>query len=203
MSEHPLHRLFSELNAEFWKGRLPTYRVRRRRLPALEGWCDVERRVITIDPRRVSPDDVRKTLLHEMCHAATRGGGGHGKRFLAELARLAAAGEKWAEEERQIYADPARRIRATRHSIREHLEDLLRVDKPGEIEWRRARAYTAHWFGMSQPEFSERFPWARAFFLRKQRAEIADREQERALDERLKQEHPELKAWLARAQPEL
>ena len=51
-------------------------------------------------PQR-DPERLRQALLHEMCHI---GEPYHGRRFQAKLARLAAAGESWAEKERRDFA---------------------------------------------------------------------------------------------------
>ena len=95
--ESDLDALFDEMNASLFEERLPKYRVR---------WCaptngehgfiDNEARTIWI----CNPSDLRKTLLHEMCHIGTVG---HGRLFRAKLRRLARRGERWAQAERAYY----------------------------------------------------------------------------------------------------
>ena len=95
--EEDLDRLFDHLNDRFFKGRLPKYRVHRCAPRIREhGFIDNEARTIWI----CNPSDLRKTLLHEMCHIGTSG---HGRLFRAKLRRLARHGERWAQAERAYY----------------------------------------------------------------------------------------------------
>jgi hypothetical protein len=78
------NRLFDELNRKYWRGRLPRYRVIERaslRANCL-GQCDNARRTILLAPHP-SPEALRLTLLHEMCHIGTGPGYDHGPRFCA------------------------------------------------------------------------------------------------------------------------
>jgi hypothetical protein len=95
--DRDLDDLFDKLNTELFGGRLPKYRV----LPGMprngaRGFIDDETRTIWI----CAPEEIRETLLHEMCHIGTPG---HGRTFRAKLKRLARSGEKWAEAERAYY----------------------------------------------------------------------------------------------------
>ncbi len=86
-------QLFDELNRKYWRGRLPRYRViQRATLHGLQGRCNNARRTILLAPHP-SPEPLRLTLLHEMCHIGTPY---HGRRFQANLERLACQGEAWA-----------------------------------------------------------------------------------------------------------
>ena len=93
MSKVRLAQLYREFNEQFWSGRLPQYRVAFHSLPGnLLGECLTDRKLIRIAPSlKGKPDQLRRTLLHEMCHIGT--GTGHGKRFQAALMRLAEQGE--------------------------------------------------------------------------------------------------------------
>ena len=87
-SDERLGRLFERYNRIYWRGQLPRYRVASAKLerPVL-GHCDWRKRVIEIDPAKHKSDrHVRRTLLHEMAHAATRKG--HGLKFFGEMERL-------------------------------------------------------------------------------------------------------------------
>jgi len=98
--------LYDEFNQTFFRGRLPRYRVRRDRFddPGQFGLCRQEKQTILIRPG-LDGNDLRETLLHEMCHI---GSTGHGKRFQAKLARLESLGEKWAEKQRAGYEEACR-----------------------------------------------------------------------------------------------
>jgi len=92
-----LDALFAALNARFFDGRLPTYRIRRRPSQQAEhGFIEDAARTIWV----CDSPDVRATLLHEMCHIGTAG---HGRLFRAKLRRLARHGETWAQAERAYY----------------------------------------------------------------------------------------------------
>jgi hypothetical protein len=91
--------LYDELNARHWAGRLPRCRVlRRARLTALGTYRRATRTIVLLTS--LAADRLRRVMLHEMCHVATHDEHDpHGARWLAELARLAAAGEPLAREE--------------------------------------------------------------------------------------------------------
>ena len=103
-------KLYSELNARYFGGRLPPYRIVRNLsvLGEFDGRCDLEHRTIRIK-RGLSavPERERQTLLHEMIHVAV--GYGHGAAFQEQLAALARQGERWAERERRDLVRQERR----------------------------------------------------------------------------------------------
>ena len=79
--------LFERYNRRYWRGRLPHYTV----LVTDKytgGRCERGRKVIYINPG--TPMGVPRTLLHEMAHAATKGG--HGKKWQDEMRRLVRLG---------------------------------------------------------------------------------------------------------------
>ncbi len=99
-----LDQLFETLNRELFAGRLPKYRVRTG--PARNGeygFIDEAEHTIWI----CQEENLRATLLHEMCHIGTPG---HGRAFRAKLRRLATLGEAWAQEERAYYLRKERGI---------------------------------------------------------------------------------------------
>jgi hypothetical protein len=67
-----LTRLFGRYNRLYWSGKLPQYFLRLDE-PNEEyvGWCDWQKRTIWIVVEGQTDRDIRSTLLHEMCHAAT------------------------------------------------------------------------------------------------------------------------------------
>ena len=81
--------LFDELNRRYWRGRLPYYRVIRRDLAKKEirGKCNNESQTILLE-KTLEDDEIRATLLHEMCHIGNGPGYDHGPRFLRKLRRL-------------------------------------------------------------------------------------------------------------------
>jgi hypothetical protein len=93
--------LYHELNRRFFGGKLPRYRVTfaQARRSGWDGECFPDRRLIQLR-RGLAGDELRRSLLHEMCHI---GAPGHGRRFLAKLARLVDQGEAWAQEELERY----------------------------------------------------------------------------------------------------
>lgn len=87
-NEHRLERLFERYNRIYWwHRRLPRYRVTVAKLDGFLGLCHWRRKHIEIDTDQHRNDrHIRRTLLHEMVHAATRGG--HDLRFFAQMERL-------------------------------------------------------------------------------------------------------------------
>src|SRR5438105_3964594 len=95
-----LANLFQDLNKRFWRGRLRAYRVIYSKLPGnTRGVCNSKRRTIYIR-EGLQGDQLRRVLLHEMCHIGCRY---HGRKFLAHLAHLAEQGEAWANLEIESY----------------------------------------------------------------------------------------------------
>lgn len=112
-----LSRLFDEMNRQFFRGRLPKYRiVFSRQSRILGGICIPERRLIRLHPGLLanpagsfnhpevdSAERIRRVLLHEMCHI---GRVSHAKRWQAKMLRLADMGEMWAVGEVEEYRKP-------------------------------------------------------------------------------------------------
>lgn len=107
---------FDRLNQAYWKGRLPSYRVFESDKYA-GGLCLKSKRQIYIT-RGLSRFTRRKTLLHEMCHAAV--GGNHGKAWRAEMLRIAALG---APTKREAILYSCRRNLITQGQIVTEFED--------------------------------------------------------------------------------
>lgn len=109
-------RLFDELNRRYFRRRLRGYRVRldsRVILKDRAGECDLEKRIIRLDPTLLYSDsEGRAVLLHEMIHAycweyLPPDGDMHGLQFCRELKRLIRRGEQ---------------------CLQHHLNDLLSLD---------------------------------------------------------------------------
>lgn len=136
-----LRSSFRELNEQFFVGQLIQYEIHIQnlnektiiRLPngqyrpplpkGLEGLCLADYRLIFIHSKCEQQDreQVREVLLHEMCHAAVFQAlppGGqkdiepHGKEFIAELRRIAALGEEWADRQARDYGNTSHTRRA-------------------------------------------------------------------------------------------
>lgn len=100
------NQLFDEFNRKYWRGRLPRYRVifRNKIGDDFLGMCNSHAKTILLKKSLVG-DDLRLTLLHEMCHiGGSYGGNGHGPAFLRKLRRLVRLGEtKLVEEDIERY----------------------------------------------------------------------------------------------------
>ena len=86
--------LFDDLNRRYWRGRLPKYRVIRLDLShnKLLGYCNNQRRTIILHKHQTG-EDLRLTLLHEMCHIGNARGLDHGATFQRKVRRLVNLGE--------------------------------------------------------------------------------------------------------------
>jgi hypothetical protein len=70
--------LYRRLNREFFRGRLPAYRIRFRQfaMRGKEGECGAKARTITLAIHlKRDPTRLRQRLLHEMCHIGSPGHG--------------------------------------------------------------------------------------------------------------------------------
>jgi len=86
--------MFERWNTKYFSGRLPHYRIIISNKFGGGGLCRKKRREIYLGEQFVGSGSqkiyFKTTLLHEMGHAATRGG--HGKAWMAEMLRLAKMG---------------------------------------------------------------------------------------------------------------
>jgi len=172
-----LRRLFDELNYQFWDGRVPRCRVRRRDLHGLKGKCVFARREIWIDKTLSEPEEVRRVLLHEMCHARI-GGRRHGERFSAELQHLFEMGELWASSHQTLYDDPTNVIKGG--GIREFMREWV-FGSSDHVSWEKARVRVARNFGLSVRELYARYPSARRDWYLFQRKTVRDAERDARL----------------------
>ena len=178
MTASKLRALFTESNRRFWNSRLPPYRVRRKQLPYhRQGFIDTTRRIIWIDSNigRTDDGEVRRVLLHEMCHIP-QGCRGHGEQWRRQLARLAAKGEVWAEDERARYADAPRSPRISGESVREWMRLRFMIEPDlAVLSWRAQRLAITEWFGLLVTEFSRHYPMARSWWIAAQLKELKRR----------------------------
>ena len=124
------------------------------------GLCRQEKQTILIRPG-LDGNDLRETLLHEMCHI---GSTGHGKRFQAKLARLASLGERWAEEQRASYEEACRSSLTVTAIIRHTIDDW--VWQCADIPWIQIRRLLAREVGLSPNRLIKAAPWVRRVWQR-------------------------------------
>ena len=150
--------LYGQLNGQFFRGRLPADAVRFRRFDVhgKEGECSPESRTILLATGlKRDPERLRQVLLHEICHI---GAPDHGRRFQAKLAKLAAAGESWAEQERRQLAERPRGWSVTQE-IAQAIGDAA-LDNP-DARWSSAvLRMLANYIGRSPRETLRIAPWA-------------------------------------------
>ena len=145
-----LTQLFDELNQQFWNGRKPRYRVKyvtRVRFEdqhGLDGLCDWKRRTIYIRKGNEG-HDLRRILLHEMCHI---GCGWHGPKFQARLKYLADRGEDWALKEIEMWRTAPTR-RQVVNEIKDRLYDMARFQP--RPQFRQVVRYLSREYGTVKP----------------------------------------------------
>ncbi len=88
VTQSRLEQIFDRYNRRYWRGRLPSYQI----IVSEKHWgscCDRKSRQIYMHPvlfERFDQNAIRRTLLHEMAHAATQGV--HGEAWQREMKRL-------------------------------------------------------------------------------------------------------------------
>ncbi len=171
-----LNRLFDQLNKRFWRGRLPKYRViSRGKIPGdALGACRNETKIISLR-KDLSEEDLRLTLLHEMCHIGPEvGGDAHGPRFRRKLRRLADLGEPKLVEDIERYDGASLR----RYIVEQEAEtgsrlpmtswrDEVRSDLQAAYfagwatrRWSTIRRWLARRYKISEAGLERRIPWA-------------------------------------------
>lgn len=167
-------RLFDEFNRKYWRNRLPKYRVIRRATLRGEclGICSNQTKTILLR-RDLAGEDLRLTLLHEMCHIGTDSWCGHGPRFLRKVHRLRRLGEPRLLDDIERYdgTKSEREIEALRAQGK--LDDepipfrvLVHDDlKAAALEqyrrpWKTIRRLLANQYEMSPAQFQKFAPWA-------------------------------------------
>ena len=161
--------LFDELNRRYWRGRLPKYRVIRRNLSGkLLGRCDNERRTILLDNNQID-EDLRLTLLHEMCHIGRTPGWEHGPTFRRKVNRLVRLGESKLIEDVERYDGTAvvRYLATLKHPIPEISFRQAVMDDIESLamtyyrrQWPRVLTFLAHQYRMTPARFRRLAPWA-------------------------------------------
>ena len=99
---HYLEELFVDLRSRYFPNRMRAYSVRvDDDLDDQSGYCDSTLRVIAVGAGLLaSPLELRRTLVHEMCHVGIPN---HGRAFLKQLRRVAQLGEPAAVLELREY----------------------------------------------------------------------------------------------------
>ena len=164
MPDRGLGALFNDLNERYFDGRLPKYRVVLSSLPGGgRGMCVIGRPLIRL-ARGLSPEMLRRTLLHEMCHVGIPRSG-HGKRWEKRMLKLADLGESWAAEEVQKYRTQGIDARNLWESTQDMLLELAHRSHRPRLQ--SARKICANTMGFYVDEFLHLFPrfdraWTRA-----------------------------------------
>lgn len=85
-----VERLFAHYKKKYWRSRLLHFKIKIADLKGVLGQCwTKERRIVLNVEAHKSDREIRGTLLHEMCHAATRTREGeHGYGFWQQVERL-------------------------------------------------------------------------------------------------------------------
>ncbi len=153
-----LQRLYDELNRQFFHGRLPRYRVAFTTFygSRQRGRCVSKRRLILVR-RGLDGEELRRVLLHEMCHI---GALGHGQRWQSKLRSLAEQGESWADEEAKRYAEGPTWNRLM-VNLRLDLDDwALQFDRPPQFA--KVIRFVGDDFGLNPREVLKKIPWLKA-----------------------------------------
>ncbi len=186
-------QLFDELNRKYWRGRLPRYRViQRATLHGLHGRRQYASRTILLAPH-ASPEALRLTLLHEMCHIGSGSndpGGAHGPLFLRKMRRLVRLGETKLVEGIEMYERANEEARAAgrrvyevplRDLVRDQIEMLANSDSWRRIRWPKIERALARMGCVTVPQFRRACPWAeREWKRRKAEARLDERDYRQA-----------------------
>jgi hypothetical protein len=180
-------RLFDELNARHWRGRLPRYRVIRLPTSAMKNKIAYCRNLtLTIAVRReLTGEELRLAMLHEMCHIdriTTRSGWQHGPVFRRRVRRLVERGESKLIEDLERYDGTAamRRYeqavaagdssisvddRPLRVRVSERFESLI-FGGGSRRRWSTVARWLANEYGLSTAQLRRTMPWAEADWRR-------------------------------------
>lgn len=172
--------LYDRLNQEFFRGRLPQFRVKRskrldgplQRFLGLKslGECRANQRLILLSadlPQRSA--ETRRTLLHEMCHID--GDLFHGRIFRSRLRMLHRRGENWAGIEIELYKEEEKAATCEKRIDNDSELELLIADTINKAisikrwpNWISFRRDLTHGGGLSSARLKEIAPWARDYY---------------------------------------
>ncbi len=152
-------KFYNDLNSQFFDGKLPRYRVTFSKgvFGPWKGFCLGKRRLIRLR-RGLPPQEVKRVLLHEMCHIGAKG---HGRRWQEKMLRLAAQGEIWAKEEVENYQHALRTKINMATDIRDELTSFAHNISPRPAFKLVLRRLAAH-HGYRPRQFSKQYPWLEA-----------------------------------------
>lgn len=142
MTQQQSQKLFDDYNRRYFSGRLPAYRILLSDQfgNGLHGLCRKRQREIHLGTR-LSGNDLKSVLLHEMAHAAAPNG--HGSQWLAEMSRLAQMGAP-TRKDFEAYEDSRRTV--GEKEITSHAFDVgMNSDWP----WSIARGSIGHKYGLT------------------------------------------------------
>ena len=182
MQSHKLRLLFQELNTRYFDGKVRGYSLRTvdppRRLPSWRGECRPGRRLIKLR-RGLDETLLRETLIHEMAHAVA--GQHHGKRFVAEMARLRGAGAPVNPQDLEPNTD-----RLSKSEVRHSVEMMLGTEPKARLSRFAASFADGPGYARSGAELLRKYPWVRKVFVECRREEREYERQRAASRERMK-----------------
>lgn len=149
-----LQQFFDDYNQQFFRGRLPKYRVRISHSIHSYGECCSQDHVILLS-WRVPKKELRQYLLHEMCHIGCLD---HGKRFKSKLQKLADQGEEWAVEEIRLYRE-ALTWNQEMANVKKRLEKIAL--NPSRPTFSQVNKHFAENLGLSPTVMRKKVPWLR------------------------------------------
>lgn len=157
--------LYKELNARFFRGRLPRFLVTLSAMaPSHHGSCYEKRRLISLNRHLESdPELFRRTLLHEMCHIGIPD---HGQRFQRRLLKLATLGESWAREEAEDYRLRCPSWSAEMANLRGKLDEYAALSPRPRPRFPSLVRFLASDLGLKSPDLLRRAPWLRPAWTR-------------------------------------
>ena len=149
-----LQQFFDDYNHQFFRGRLPKYRVRFTHSIHSYGECSSQDHVILLS-WKIPLEELRQYLLHEMCNI---GCPDHGKRFTSKLQKLADQGEEWAVEEIRLYREGLT-WNQEMTNVKQRLEEIAL--NPSRPTFSQVNKHFAENLGLSPTVMRKKVPWLR------------------------------------------
>ena len=185
-----LNALYDTLNQDYFRGRLPRFRVNMTDLSRYlsSGWCRMWKREILLS-QSLGGDHVRQTLLHEMIHVSSKDLR-HGPSFRRGLRRLGLMGEAWALNEVEFYKEEEKdRLFKKRIKKRWELDvaeviEYVAMEHPN-MKWIKVRRYLAQYWNTPQWEVLKIAPWLKGYWYHQASQAKRMAEQQEAMRSRL------------------
>ena len=161
LSATHLQELFSEFNSRYFAARLPEYTVQLvSHITRLReaGSINRAKKLIRISTHQ-SDAEMISTLLHEMAHAAVRGG--HSGKWFSEMERMRAAGAQLSDSDMALLAKgPEEKLSRERL---QGLADEALGEIPDATEWGIASwIVQRHDYANTPTSFFRKYKWAKS-----------------------------------------